>query len=218
MIQFLSLMMISMIQPKPTLIYIGDPMCSWCYGVSEEMSQVKNHFIDITHFELVMGGLRPYNTQVMSELKEFLTHHWDDVHTASNQPFNYEILDSSNITYDTEPPCRANVIVRSIKPDKSFDFFKATQQAFYKENKNMHLAKSYEKALEQIGIPFAEFEKAFNAENSKTLVRQDFEYAAQLGARSFPTLILKKGDEYHLIAQGYLKAEKMIQKIEQHLN
>lgn len=27
-------------QEKAKLIYIGDPLCSWCYGFSEEFSQV----------------------------------------------------------------------------------------------------------------------------------------------------------------------------------
>ena len=38
-------------------------------------------------------------------------------------------------------------------------------------------------------------------------VKEDFEFAAGLGAQSFPTVILKKGDDYYLVAQGYAKAE-----------
>ena len=44
------------------LIYIGDAMCSWCHGFSPELDQV---ILDNPNFDLklVMGGLRPYNTE-----------------------------------------------------------------------------------------------------------------------------------------------------------
>lgn len=26
---------------KPALIYIGDPLCSWCYGIAPELDKLK---------------------------------------------------------------------------------------------------------------------------------------------------------------------------------
>ena len=46
-------------QEKATLIYFGDPMCSWCYGFSDELNDALNLLSDQVDFELVMGGLRP---------------------------------------------------------------------------------------------------------------------------------------------------------------
>jgi putative protein-disulfide isomerase len=200
-------------QEKPTLIYVGDPMCSWCYGVSEEMSKVKEHFSESHDFKLMMGGLRPYNTETMVDLKEFLTHHWEEVQQQSGQPFTYGILDNSNITYDTEPPCRAVVVVREMNPPKAFEFFKAVQKSFYYENKNMHLTESYRSALEHVNISYDEFAKEFESPEAKEQVQSDFAASAELGVRSFPTLLLKQGDELTVVANGYLSAEKMIQRI-----
>ena len=209
---------LSMTSPESTLIYIGDPMCSWCYGITDEMSAVKEKFDGQLGFELVMGGLRPYNTQAMSELKDFLTHHWEEVHQASGQSFQYEILDSDTITYDTEPPCRANVVVRQLAPKQAFTFFKATQKAFYLHNKNMHLAESYHDILDKLGIDKAEFDKLFASDEMKALVRQDFEQSAEWGIRGFPTLILRHEGKLTMIANGYSKSEAMIQRIESVIN
>ena len=70
-----------------TLIYVGDPMCSWCYGFSPELVKVVEALKEKVKFELVLGGLRPYNTQTMVELKAFLTKHWQDVSDRSGQSF-----------------------------------------------------------------------------------------------------------------------------------
>lgn len=203
-----------MTSPKSTLIYIGDPMCSWCYGITDELAAVKEKFDGQLGFELVMGGLRPYNTQTMSELKSFLGHHWEEVHKASGQSFQYGILDSETITYDTEPPCRANVVVRQLAPKQAFTFFKATQKAFYFHNKNMHLAESYHDILKKLGIDVAKFDELFASDEMKALTRRDFERSAEWGVRGFPTLILQHQDSLTMITNGYSKSEAMIQRIE----
>lgn len=203
-----------MATPESTLIYIGDPMCSWCYGITDELAAVKEQFDGKLNFELVMGGLRPYNTQTMSELKDFLAHHWEDVHKASGQQFKYDILDSETITYDTEPPCRANVVVRQLAPKQAFAFFKATQKAFYLHNKNMHLAETYHDILKELGIDTQEFDQLFASDEMKVLVRRDFERSAEWGVRGFPTLILEHKGKLTMITNGFSKSEVMIQHIE----
>lgn len=214
MIAFLVLALSMTNTPKPTLIYIGDPMCSWCYGFSEELEEIVAHFDEDVAFEIVQGGLRPYNTETMADLGDFLKHHWEDVNKASGQPFSYDILSDTKITYDTEPPCRANVVVRKMMPEKALAFFKATQVAFYVDNKNMHLSESYSKILKSLEIDEIEFNRLFHSPEMKEAVKRDFERAAKLGVRSFPTLILQKDGQHHLIVNGYAKSEVLIQSIQ----
>ena len=42
-------------QDKPTLIYIGDPMCSWCYGFGHEIEDVITELGENVQLEMVMG-------------------------------------------------------------------------------------------------------------------------------------------------------------------
>lgn len=211
---FLIMTITSHLSEKPKLIYIGDPMCSWCYGIAPELDKVKEHFGDKLDYELVLGGLRPYNTQVMTELKDFLTDHWKHVNEASGQEFDYNILNSNEITYDTEPPCRAVTVVKDMAPDKTFEFFALTQKAFYKNNKNMHLTQSYFDALESLEINSSLFKEKFESDDYKSKVKQEFLMASQMGVNSFPTIILQVGDEYYLLARGYAKGKDMIEQIE----
>ena len=204
----------SMMAPDPKLIYVGDPMCSWCYGFSPELQKVKDHYENVLQFEMIMGGLRPYNTETMTDLKNFLTHHWQEVNTASGQPFRYDILNETDITYDTEPPCRASVIVREMDPAREFDFFIETQKAFYLENKNLHLVESYIPILNQLGLDRETFIEMFDSESMKVKVRTDFERSSRMGVRGFPTVLLENNGRLTMVVNGYARSEQIIAKID----
>lgn len=198
---------------RPKLIYIGDPMCSWCYGISPELEKLQENLKDKVDMEIVMGGLRPYNTETMLDLKSFLDHHWEDVHKASGLPFNHKILDDAEQKYDTEPACRAVVVVRDIDEAKAQTFFHEVQKSFYVENKNLSLAISYQSILECLDLPYDVFEEKFNSDIYKEKVRKDFEKSAELGVKGYPTIMLEHNGKLHLIANGYSKSEKMEKRI-----
>lgn len=201
-------------QKEVSIIYVGDPMCSWCYGFSPELSSFVEKWEGQIDLQLVMGGLRPYNKETMTDLKSFLTEHWEQVHQASKQTFKYDIL-NENIPYDTEPSCRAVVTMRKLAPAKEFDFFKDIQIAFYAENKNPMLSSTYADIAKKHGVDPKKFTELFESEEMKQAIRKDFEFAQSLNARSFPTIIAKKEDQYFLMAQGYVKTQVLNDRIKQ---
>ena len=196
------------------LIYVTDPMCSWCYGFSPEISEVVEKVKDKCSLELVMGGLRPYNTETMKELGGFLSKHWHHVEERSGQTFNYTILEDHTFVYDTEPPARATVVVRHLKPEVEFAFFKKVQLAFYAENKNTNLLETYLPIAQQFEINKVQFAEAFESDAMKQAVRNDYEKAAEWGVAGFPTLIWKNEDQFKLLARGYTDASILIKQIE----
>ena len=58
------------------IIYIGDPMCSWCYGFGPELAGFLKA-IPEPKLDIVMGGLRAGGDQVVTaEFRGFLLDHW----------------------------------------------------------------------------------------------------------------------------------------------
>ncbi len=58
------------------LIYVGDPMCSWCYGFGKEMTALKAMHPKL-EMEIVLGGLRAGGTALLTnEGKQFRPMHW----------------------------------------------------------------------------------------------------------------------------------------------
>lgn len=205
-------------QMNAKLVYIGDPMCSWCYGFGPQLQKVIETNQDQLDVEFVMGGLRPYYKKPISEMKDFLTHHWEDVHAATQQPFSYGILDREDLNYDTEPPCRAVVIVREMNPSIVASFFLDTQRLFYAENQNMNLAETYHPLLSSHGLNRQEFDKHFASEEMKIKTKVDFTRSQSLGVSSFPTLLMLIDDEVIVLSQGYAKHEAIQQRIEKVLS
>jgi len=187
-------------------------MCSWCYGFTNEFAAVLNHFNEY-NLEMVMGGLRPYDKRTMNEFKDYLSTGWKNVSERTGMPFSFDILDNNTITYATEPPSRATVVVRELAPAKEFDFYKEVQRLFYSENKNMHLKESYHSVLKNMNISTEKFDELFTSEEFKQRVKKDFERARSLSVSSFPTMLLYHENEYFMVAQGYREADHLIDTI-----
>ena len=113
-----------------SLIYVGDPMCSWCYGFTVPLTQVLPSVTDVP-LHMIMGGLRAYNTQVMdASMKETIRHHWKNVAERSGQPFDFSLFERDDFVYDTEPACRAVVTVRTRAPELTLAMYHSIGQAF----------------------------------------------------------------------------------------
>ena len=194
-------------------------MCSWCYGFSPEMKQVKLAFNQIS-LRLVMGGLRPYNTEKIHQMKDFLKEHWQQVHSRSSQSFNYGILDHPQFIYDTEPPARAVVCVRRLMPQLEFDFFCEVQKAFYLGNRDTSDVATFLEIFSFCGwnIDRESFTQLFESEEMKTETKKDFQFASQLGVRGFPSLILLQDDQYFMVSRGFEESTSIINRLKRILN
>lgn len=200
---------------NPTIIYIGDPMCSWCYGFAPEISKIKEAYPD-HELKIILGGLRPQGTETMADLGDFLAHHWDEVEKRTGQPFNHGIIGDSNIVLDTEPGCRAVVVARIMNEEIALDFFKAVQHAFFVENKNLQDVETFVAIAGRFNLDQEAYRKAFLSEEMRYETRADFQLASEMGIKGFPSVVVRHNGQLFLAANGYRTAEdlgKVISKI-----
>lgn len=197
---------------KDSLIYVGDPMCSWCYGFGPELEKVVHKFPDLP-LRIITGGLRADGQEKISDLKDFLKGHWMEIAGITGMPFSYTILDHPDLYYNTEPACRAVVTVRRLKPSLELEYFRRLQNAFYHENQNPVSTETFSALAEKMGIGKNEFLEAFHSQQAMQQTRQDFSTAQSLGIRGFPSLLLKKGDQIYLLSNGYRSADAIEGKI-----
>ncbi len=198
---------------QDTLFYIGDPMCSWCYGFAPEIIEIKEKLPKNVVFQTVLGGLRPNGTETMADLGDFLKHHWEEIESLTGQPFKYDILEQKTFTYNTEPACRAVLTARKLNPEQELVFFKAVQTAFYKDNKNVHDIQTYLDIAKSLNFDTKQFAIYFNSPELKEATYADFYLSAEMGIRGFPSIVFKKGEKLHLISNGYQKADVILNQI-----
>lgn len=200
------------------ILYIGDPMCSWCWGAAPALEQLKNHYEGKIPFNILLGGLRPGNTALMdSKLKTFLRQHWEEIHQLTGQAFGFQILEKEDFVYDTEPAARAVCTMRQLNPAAEFDFFKAIQHQFYAKGKDTNQINTYLELCEDFFVAPSDFEQLFNATATKQATAEEFDQARMLGVTGFPTILVRMGQKYKAIARGYDTFEHMKARVEQWL-
>ena len=201
------------------LIYVGDPMCSWCYGFAKPMDELLADPLDAAPLQLalIMGGLRPFTTEPMAAGKaDEIFGHWHHVAEASGQPFAQApntALHRPGFVYDTEPASRATVTVRSHWPGHVWRYFKAVQQAFYAEAKDVTRPEVLADVAEQLGLSRVSFAKAFASREMRELTAADFAQAQAWGIRGFPTLVAEHGDHLHLVGSGYMALDALRERL-----
>jgi putative protein-disulfide isomerase len=186
------------------LLYIADPMCSWCYGFGPELTKLLDRHPG-TRLDLVMGGLRPYNTQAMSsEFRQMLRGHWRHVATASGLPFSESILDRDDFIYDTEPACRAVVTARHMDIERAYPFLKALQLAFYRDGREVTSGDVLADIAAEAGYQRDLFRMNFDLESIRDETKNDFATTQSLGVGGFPTLGVGYDTRLFLVTSGYV--------------
>jgi putative protein-disulfide isomerase len=211
-----------------SLVYVGDPMCSWCYGFGVPLQQLLEQLPGVP-LAMVLGGLRAYNKEVMPDaLKSTLHHHWEEVTKRSGKPFGTGQFDSEGYIYDTEPACRAVVTIRTHAAQHTLAMYHAIQHAFYALGRDITqtsvLADIWQEVKEELldsnilgDVDFSrsDFVEAFESDSIKTQTRNDFAMVQQWGIRGFPALIAVVNGEAQLVANGYMEADEMLQRVQQ---
>ena len=195
----------------PTILwYFADPMCSWCWGFSPVLDQIKENYGDKLKVALMMGGLRPGTTEPMTpELRKEILHHWHEVKKLTGQKFNFDSAMPDGFVYDTEPPSRAVITVSEIKPESTLAYFKIVQEAFYVEQKNVSDAVVLSELAGDFSIDSQEFSEKFNADELKRKTQLHFQQTRQAEVRGFPSLVLNTGSDFKKISTGYSSFENL---------
>lgn len=198
---------------KAQLIYFGDPMCSSCYGITDELAVAVEVLDNVIDLRMVMGESNHTNEDHNFGLSDILKGNWMEIHEVSGKQFNYEILENMEVLLDSEPASRATMIVRSMNPAKEFDFFKMVQQSFYMHNADLNDIDTYIPILQKLRLDKDHFELAFRSPEMNYAVKNEFQTAARMGVNTFPTLLLMKDGEYFQVSKGFTTAEKIISRV-----
>lgn len=201
------------------LIYVADPMCSWCYGFGRSIDALlaEPGAAAPLRLALVMGGLRPFTTEAMDAARiDEILGHWRHVHEASGRPFAaapHTALHESGFVYDTEPASRAVVTVRSRWPTHVWRCFDAVQRAFYADARNVTKAEVLADIAESLGLPRAEFAHAFASQAMRDATLADFRQSQAWGMRGFPAVLAEHDGALHLVAQGFLPVDALRERL-----
>jgi putative protein-disulfide isomerase len=201
---------------KKELIFVVDPMCSWCWGFAPVMEELRATLSDSYDLSLVMGGLRTKGEMIWdASSKEYLKGHWEEVEKRTGQTFRYSLFEKEEFEYDTYPSCKAIVTVRELFGMKSaFDYLHTIQEAFYTRGEDVTNVDVLITVLKETGLDSTLFKTFFQSERAELLMQHDFAKARSMGANAFPSVVIID-EEGHMVCQkGYRSLLEMKKNIE----
>ena len=199
------------------LLFVGAPMCSWCYGFGKELGALTARHPELP-LQILVGGVRAGATDILDDSgKQFRLGHWSRVEELSGLAFNRKaFLARENFVYDTEPVCRAVVTARELAPQADLlGVFRALQHAFYVDGldttNGQVLTQVALAALEKAGhaLDATAFYRHWSASATIEATRTEFAYVRAMGVYSFPALLLEFNDQLIEISPGYASAAQL---------
>ena len=188
---------------KKELIFVIDPMCSWCWGFAPVMEALRKS--DGYTSSLVLGGLRTKGEMKWDESsKGYLQGHWEQVAKSTGQPFSYVLFQKEHFDYDTYPACKAVLSVREcFGMHKAFEYLHVIQQAFYAKGEDITQFDVLKTSLAAIDVDIEAFDTFYKSERAELLMEHDFAKARSMGANAFPSAVIID-EEGHMVCQkGY---------------
>ena len=196
---------------RTRLLYVMDPMCSWCWGFAPVADAlVEQARVAGLPLHLVVGGLRTGSGAALEPAtRRYILEHWQAVKDTTGQSFRFDGALPDGFVYDTEPACRAVVAARSLDPDIAWRLVKEIQQAFYLEGRDVTQASVLAELAERAGLPRIEFAEAFDSAEQQAATASDFSWVQDLGLAGFPTLLAERNGQLALLTNGYQPLEQL---------
>ncbi|MBF7729452.1 DsbA family protein [Pseudomonas sp. N040] len=192
------------------LLYVMDPMCSWCWGFAPVIDALATRAgqSGVT-LQLVVGGLRREREVLTEAGRTRILGHWQAVQASTGQAFDVDRGLPAGLIYDTEPACRALVAARQLDPQKAWPLARLIQQAFYCEGRDVSQAAELRRLAARAGLAETRFADAFDGQAAHSATQSDFNWVQDLGISGFPTLLAQRGGMSALLTNGYQPLERL---------
>ncbi|UOE37553.1 DsbA family protein [Chryseobacterium oryzae] len=206
---------------KPTLIYVFDGLCSYCYGFDTQLFIIRDELKAEVDLKIISGGMNigKDTPRIKEKLGETFRKDYQQVVqiTGANISENYlaGTVDSENYIVNSEIPARAFSTFKSLPEmkDKHLDFVFAMHQNLYVNGLNPNEDELYKKTALAFGLNADEFLVKMKSPEALEWAYQDFDLAKQIGSDLFPQLYLQQDNQTERVLRVYAKAPLAIRKI-----
>lgn len=203
-----------------TLIYVHDPMCSWCWGFEPVRTALFNSLDSSITIKRFVGGLAPDSDEPMpQQMQNMLQATWHKIQqTIPGTEFNFDFWETCSPRRSTYPSNRAIIAAREqgIEYDEVMTLL--IQKAYYTQAKNPSdenlLIALAEKLSATSNFNTQRFIEDINSPKVEKIFKEELGYTKQLGLNSFPSLAYQIGNNIYSIALDYNNANNMLAQIE----
>lgn len=189
----------------PTLHYIFDPLCGWCYGAAPLVDAARG----ITGLAVAAHGggmMTGSNRQPVTDaLRRYVMPHDERIAGLTGQVFGKDYFDGllrdAGAVFDSEPPTTA-VLAADTLAGRGLDLLKRLQQAHYVQGLRIADPGVITALARDIGLDADAFDAAYAAAQgaaTAAYIADSRKLLARVGGTGFPTLALEQQGAYALL-------------------
>ena len=194
----------------PTLYYVADPMCSWCWGFTPTIEALRAE--DRCALRYVMGGLaRDSDEPMPTDMRDYVQNAWREVAQRTGASFNWDFWSQCQPRRSTYPACRAVLAAG----DLGAQMFHRIQRAYYLEARNPSDAAVHAELAADLGMDSVRFVAALTSREIEAALQDQLRLRRRLQATAFPSLLLELRGSYRWINRGWEDREVVLTRFEE---
>lgn len=207
-----------MFKNKPTIYYLYDALCGWCYGFSPVINQLYEEYTAEINFQVLSGGLvTGSRVGPIGVVAAYIKDAYKNVEETSGvkfgQTFLEEVLEPGTEQFTSIPPALAMALFRNQLPEEQLRFATRIQKAIYFEGLPPSEWTTYGKLAEEFGLNGDEFAEKMQHPKLEELIHAEFQIPQQWGINGFPALVYQDEHGASLLSHGYQNLEKVKQSL-----
>jgi putative protein-disulfide isomerase len=197
------------------LLYIADPMCSWCWGFAPVLEQVRKTLPENATVRYVMGGLAADSEAPMpEETRQYIQGAWRAVAERTGAQFNWNFWERCVPKRSTYMACRAVITAEQLQAGAASAMFHRIQQAYYCEARNPSESEMLVELAIELGLNGDQFLRDLRSPQIETLLQADFQLRREADCRGFPSLIMRIDGNFEHANSGYDNYPTVAKKLE----
>ncbi len=195
------------------VVFVTDPMCSWCWGMATDIDLLMNRLAGSIDFDLVLGGINTDGTQPVGAYgRSRILALWRDVEATTGQPFGDRLPEG--YVHNSLPCCVAVEAVRRAVGAPPFAYLRELQARFCLQGQDVTNRALLREAAASHGVAPDAFDRLFDDEDVRASLAPQFARARSYGTQALPSVLVEAGGSTRLLAGGYASAEVLLDMLQ----
>jgi len=197
------------------LIYVHDPMCSWCFGFSKVYQQLAEQLPENIKLIRLLGGLAPDTDEIMPEsTRQMVQQNWQRIEQLIPWvEFNYDFWTKCQPRRATYPACRAVIAAREQGDEFDVSMTRQIQQAYYRQARNPADNEILIELAGEIGLDQDRFSEQLVVDQTQQRLFDEIATARAIGISGFPSLVLQNDDRLESVLVNYTDVDAMLGQV-----
>jgi putative protein-disulfide isomerase len=200
------------------VVYGNDPLCGWCFATGPQISEAKRMLGARASWRVMCGGLvvgariRPIGLD-----RDYLVAGLRQVEhvsgRAAGEGYRTAVLEPGTWVSDSEPACRAVLVVQDLYGDRAVDFSHALTDALYLDGRTPERPDTIRDVADTLGLDGERIVETWARAAATSMMGERFAEARAAGVTTYPSVFVDVRGRLVEVAAGYVTADELTTRI-----